>query len=135
MRPEACVRTVAGEGSEPLAFQPLPLHLAGAANGLGSLTGAAFGGLFIVPAQFHFPENAFPLHLLLERFERLIDIVFTNEDLHLAAISFSGWAPPTIGGVRNLPRPVALERGPRLDGGEGGAYNMRFLARQTIHRG
>ena len=55
-----------------------------------------------MPAQLHFPENAFPLHLLLERLQRLVDIVFTNEDLHLAAISFSGWSPPTIGGAKNF---------------------------------
>ena len=38
-------------------------------------------------AQLHLAEDTFPLHFLLERLERLIDIVVTNENLHLAAYS------------------------------------------------
>jgi len=33
--------------------------------------------------QLHFAENAFTLHLLLQRPKRLIDIVVTNQYLHL----------------------------------------------------
>ncbi len=40
-----------------------------------------------MPPQLHFPKNAFALHLLLERLQRLINIIVTNENLHLAAIS------------------------------------------------
>jgi hypothetical protein len=40
-----------------------------------------------VAAQLHFAENSLALHLLLERFERLVDIVVTNENLHLVACS------------------------------------------------
>ena len=98
-RARAMLGRQAARRSKTLALQALALHLAGAANSLGSLTGAAFGRLFIVAAQLHFPENTFALHLFLERFQRLINIVFTNEDLHLAAVSFSGWSPPTIGDV------------------------------------
>jgi hypothetical protein len=49
-----------------------------------------------VPPQLHLAENTLPLHLLLERLERLIDIVVTHEDLHLAVCSFPK-APPPIG--------------------------------------
>ncbi len=42
------------------------------------------GGLLVVAAELHFAEHAFALQLLLKRFERLIDIVVTNENLHLA---------------------------------------------------
>lgn len=35
-------------------------------------------------AQFHLAEHAFTLKLLLERLQRLIDIVVANENLHLA---------------------------------------------------
>ena len=38
-------------------------------------------------AQLHLAKNSFALHLFLERLERLIDIVVTNENLHLAANS------------------------------------------------
>lgn len=30
----------------------------------------------------HFAESAFPLHLLFERFQRLIDVVVANENLY-----------------------------------------------------
>ena len=49
-----------------------------------------------MPPQLHLAENPLPLHLLLERLERLIDIVVTHENLHLAACSFPR-APPPIG--------------------------------------
>jgi len=35
-------------------------------------------------AQLHFAEHALALHLLLQHFEGLIDIVVTDEDLHAA---------------------------------------------------
>jgi hypothetical protein len=33
-------------------------------------------------AKLHFAENALALHLLLQRFEGLIDIVIADENLH-----------------------------------------------------
>ena len=75
---------------EALAFQPLALQLPGAAHRLGGLTGSTLGRLFVMPPQLHFAENTLPLHLLFERLERLIDVVITHEDLHLAACSYPG---------------------------------------------
>jgi hypothetical protein len=80
-------------GLEAFALQTLALHLAGAANGLGGLAGAALGWLLEVPAQLHLAENTLALHLLFERLERLIDIVVTNQNLHLAAYSRRCGAP------------------------------------------
>lgn len=37
--------------------------------------------------QLHFTEDAFTLHLLLERLESLVDIVVANENLHLVVNS------------------------------------------------
>ncbi|APH53720.1 Hypothetical protein GbCGDNIH9_8736 [Granulibacter bethesdensis] len=74
--------------SEPLTLQTLALQLAGAANGFSSFASLAFRRLFKVPTQLHFTENAFALHLLLERLERLIDIIVTNQNLHWVVISF-----------------------------------------------
>src|SRR5690606_1156930 len=54
-------------------------ELAGAADGLGLLAGAPLGGLFVVTTEFHFAEDAFALHLLFQRLERLVDIVVANE--------------------------------------------------------
>jgi hypothetical protein len=64
--------------SETFPLQPLTLQLAGAADGFGSLTRTPFRRLFVVSPEFHFPEYAFALHLLFERFERLVDVVIAN---------------------------------------------------------
>src|SRR5215207_4997220 len=45
------------------------------------LAGFALGGLFVGAALFHLAEDAFALHLLFQRPERLIDVVVANEDL------------------------------------------------------
>jgi len=50
--------------------------------------------------QLHFTEDAFALHLLLERLERLVDIVVANENLHLAAYSSRAASPRTIRGAK-----------------------------------
>jgi hypothetical protein len=36
-----------------------------------------------MPTEFHLAEDAFALHLLLQHLEGLIDIVVTNENLHV----------------------------------------------------
>src|SRR5215207_1606933 len=41
----------------------------------------ALGGLLVGAALLHLPEDAFPLHLLFQHPERLIDVVVANEDL------------------------------------------------------
>jgi hypothetical protein len=68
--------------SEAFALQALALNLAGAANGLSGLAGAALRRLLVMPAQLHLAEDAFALQLLLEGLEGLIDIVIPNDDLH-----------------------------------------------------
>ena len=71
-------------GLVALAVHPLAQKLAVPANGLGLFTGLALGRLLVGTAQLHFPEHAFALHLLLERFQRLIDVViaydYVNDD-------------------------------------------------------
>ena len=46
-------------------------------------TGAFFRWLLVMLPKFHLAENAFPLHLLLQSAERLVDIVVTNHYLHV----------------------------------------------------
>ncbi len=75
---------------ESLALQPLALQLSGAAHGFRCFAGPAFGRLFIMPPKFHLAKNPLPLHFLFQRLERLIDVVVTHEDLHLAACSYPG---------------------------------------------
>ncbi len=71
-------------GLEAFAFDALALHFAGAADGFRRFTGATLGGFFVMPAEFHFAEHAFALELLFQRFQRLIDVIIANENLHLA---------------------------------------------------
>src|SRR6516225_1606459 len=68
--------------NEALALRLLTGELSGAANGFRLLAGALLGRLFVIVAEFHLAEDAFALHLFLQRPERLIHIVIANDDLH-----------------------------------------------------
>jgi len=72
---------------KPFAFQPLAFHLARPPHRFGGFARAPFGRFFVMAAQLHFTKHALTLHFFLERLQRLIDIVVTNENLHLAAVS------------------------------------------------
>ncbi len=73
-------------------------------------------------AHLHFPEDAFALHFFLQRFQRLIDVVVTNENLYQAeALSFleddtSGTDPcPSRRGAASIARgPSPVKRGRSL---------------------
>ena len=71
-----------------LALQALALQLARPTNRLCGFTRATLGRLLEVAAQLHLAKDTLTLHLLLECLERLIDIVVTDENLHLVAYSF-----------------------------------------------
>jgi len=73
-------------GSEPFALGAFAGELASAANGLSAFAGFLLGRLFVVIAKLHFAEDAFALHLLLQRFQRLIDVVVPDYDLHAPSI-------------------------------------------------
>ena len=66
---------------KPFALHALALQLAIAADGLGPLAGALLARLLIGTAELHLPEDAFALHLLLQRLERLVDVVVADDDL------------------------------------------------------
>gem|GEM_PF-2601400 len=67
---------------QTFTLQFLASQFARAANGFRLLARLLLARLFEVITKLHFPEDAFALHLLLQRFERLIDVVVTNENLH-----------------------------------------------------
>lgn len=71
------------KGLEAFAFQALAFHLACATNCFSRLTSLTLRRLFKVAAQLHFTENAFALHFLFECLKSLIDIVVTDENVHL----------------------------------------------------
>src|SRR5580692_6150430 len=66
---------------KPFALHALALQLAIAAHRFGAFTGALLAGLLIGAAQLHLPEDAFTLHLLFQRLERLVDVVVADDDL------------------------------------------------------
>lgn len=80
----------------PLKLLAIPLSslaigLSGPADGGRMLSCALLGGLLVVPTKLHLAIDALPLKLLLERPERLIHVVVTNNDLHIALASgYSG---------------------------------------------
>ena len=75
-------------GNQTFALGALAGQLAGAAHGLGLLAGALFRRLFLVHVPLHFAERALALHLLLQRFQRLVDVVVANENLDDDTSSF-----------------------------------------------
>jgi hypothetical protein len=78
-----------GRGLEPFALQTLALHLARTADGFSGFPRPTLRRLLEMATQLHLAEDSFPLHLFLKRFERLINIVVTNENLHWVACSIS----------------------------------------------
>ena len=73
----------AASRQQALALRALAGQLAGAANGFRLLACPLLRRLLVMSAHLHFAENAFALHLLLERAKRLINIVVADEYLHV----------------------------------------------------
>lgn len=67
---------------ETFTLRALAGELAGAADSFRTFTRTLFRRLFVVIATLHFAESAFPLHLLFERLQRLIDVVIADENLY-----------------------------------------------------
>src|SRR5690606_26451153 len=68
--------------ADAVALRPLALQLAGAAHGGGALARTLLARLLVMTAQLHLAIDALTLQLLLERAQRLVDIVVANDDLH-----------------------------------------------------
>jgi len=64
------------------ALHPLADELAGAANGFSLLASAFFRGFFVEFPALHFPESPFALHLFLQHFKGLVDIIVAHNDLN-----------------------------------------------------
>jgi hypothetical protein len=69
-------------GQQAFALRTLAGELAGPAHGFGALARTLFRRLFVMVAALHLAESAFPLHLLFERLQRLVDVVVANENLY-----------------------------------------------------
>src|SRR5215208_401079 len=64
------------------ALGALALELAGAADCGGAFAGTLLRRLLVMTAQLHLAVDALALQLLLERAQRLLDIIVANDDLH-----------------------------------------------------
>ncbi len=73
-----------------LAFSlgTLASQLARSPNSLRPFACSSLGRLFIRLAEFHFTKQSLALHLFLERAQRLVHVVFSNDNLHLASPHF-----------------------------------------------
>jgi hypothetical protein len=71
-----------GGRQQAFALHPLAGQLARAAHGFGLLARPLFRRLFVMDVTLHLPEGAFALHLLLQGFQRLVDIVVAYENLN-----------------------------------------------------
>lgn len=64
------------------------------ADGFSFLARFPFGRLLEMVAALHLPEETFALHLLLQRFQRLIDVVIADHDLNYLKLSIGFPAGP-----------------------------------------
>jgi len=67
---------------DAFALGALASQFAGSADGLCALAGFFLGRLFKRLTRFHFPEQAFALHLLLQRAQSLLNVVIADDDLY-----------------------------------------------------
>jgi hypothetical protein len=67
---------------DTFALGALAGQLAGAAHGFSALAGFLLGRLFKRLTRFHFPEQAFALHLLLQRAQGLLNVIIADDDLY-----------------------------------------------------
>ena len=84
---------------EAFALSALARQFPRPPDGLGLPTRLGFRGLLVSSACLHFPEDALALHLLLERLQRLIDVVVTDHDNYDLKLSI---AAPTMVLVRRI---------------------------------
>ena len=67
---------------ESFGIQTFAKLFARSADSLGLTAGFLFTVLFMAASQFHFAENAFTLHFLLQNFQRLTDVIADNSNLN-----------------------------------------------------
>jgi len=82
LRSLACRGGTLYSRQKAFALQSFAGKLACPAYGFGFLASFPFGGFFVMAPQLHFAEDALSLHLFLESFQSLIDIIVADDDLH-----------------------------------------------------
>jgi hypothetical protein len=69
---------------QAFALQLFAGKLAGAADGFRLLADSFLGRFLVMAAELHLAKDALALHLLLQHFESLVNIIVTDENLHAA---------------------------------------------------
>jgi len=97
---ELPARKPLGFRQQAFALRALASQFPRPADGFGLLARLALGGLLEMVAAFHLPEETFALHLLLERLQRLVDVVVADNDLNDLKLSIGLPATLDRNGVR-----------------------------------
>src|SRR3954463_14953328 len=84
------------------ALGALALELAGAADRGGALAGALLRRLLVMTAQLHLAVDALALQLLLQRAQRLLDIIVANDDLHTSPVTLLVIVPSRLKYLKTL---------------------------------
>ena len=77
------------KGLVTLALHPLAHQLANATSRFSRFAGAALRRLFIRTAVLHLTEHAFPLQLLFQNAQRLVNIVVSYGYVHGKSLFFA----------------------------------------------
>src|SRR6185312_548100 len=100
---------------ETFALHLLARELAGAADRFRLFPRFLFGGFLVMTAELHLAENAFALHLLLQRLEGLVDVVVANEYLHACSFVDAG-SDQGVKGPKKPRKPPFESRGSSRNG-------------------
>ena len=72
---------------QAFALGALACQFACATHGFSFLAGLLLGRFLEIGASFHFAEQAFALHLLLQRAQGLLDVIVADGDLNNGQLS------------------------------------------------
>ena len=97
--------TTLGLRQQAFALGALASQFPRPADGFSFLARLPFGGLLEMVAALHLPEETFALHFLLQRFQRLVDVVVADNDLNDVALSICCPAGPGTVKTPNGPAP------------------------------
>jgi hypothetical protein len=75
-------RRALGRRQQALALGPLASQFPRSPHRFGLFSRTLFRRFFVMVPALHFAEGAFPLHFLLQRLQRLVDIVVANKNLN-----------------------------------------------------
>jgi hypothetical protein len=108
---------------QTLALQLFAGEFAGATDGFRLLPDSPFRRFLVILAQLHLAKETFALHLLFQRPEGLVDIVVTDENLHVVFSSL----------IRRLIRPTVKAAWPLAHGYAQPLLSIPTEARMSLY--